>query len=84
MFRVGGKKGLLTRKRLKLVFAPLKLAFYGTKLFGGVICVDFDSGRWVRNAYMSLAMSLAISLATLWLRAGQNGQAAYQEDSYVS
>jgi hypothetical protein len=32
---------------------------------------------------MSLAMSLAISLVTLWLRDGQNAQVAYQEDYYV-
>jgi hypothetical protein len=43
--------------------------------------VDFGSGDWVRNAYMSLAMSLAISLVTLWLRDGRNGRAVSREDS---
>jgi hypothetical protein len=35
----------------------------------------------MRNAYMSLTMSLAISLVTLWLRDGLNGRAASHEDS---
>jgi len=33
---------------------------------------------------MSLVISLAISLVTLWLNDGLNAQAASQEDSYVS
>jgi hypothetical protein len=48
------------------------------------VVVDFGSGSWMRNAYMSLAMSLAISLVTFWLRDGRNGRAASPEDSYVS
>ena len=55
---------MLTRKRLKFVFARLEWTFTEPA------DVDFDSGSWMRNAYMSLAMSLAISLVTFWSRDG--------------
>jgi hypothetical protein len=66
------------------LFYAAGIRLSGETVFVKVVVVDFCSGGWMRNAYMSLAMSLAISLVTLWLKGGLNGQAVSQEVSYVS
>jgi hypothetical protein len=63
--RIVDTQTLKVRVRLAGI-SSLRNQFLATGVEGGAA-----SESWMRNAYMSLAMSLAISLVTLWLKDGQ-------------